>query len=128
MNLIKIVHFGENGQNIVILGAKITSYVKIWRKRSNIFSLKFSHSEPNGKIFPNFWRKYFLTIFPKFWFMTSFWPPKLPNFDHFQQKWTIFTKFTKLSAYCTLRGCVRFLLWNNSCYILKTMKLLPKNE
>ena len=38
----KLVIFGENVQNWVILGAKMTSYVKIWGKWSNNFSLKVS--------------------------------------------------------------------------------------
>ena len=40
--LVKIVSFGDNGQNWVILGAKMTSYVKICGKSSNNFSLRVS--------------------------------------------------------------------------------------
>ena len=40
VNLVKIGIFGENGQNWVILGAKMTSYVKIWGKWSNNFFIK----------------------------------------------------------------------------------------
>ena len=40
--LSKWVIFGENGQNSDILGAKMTSYIKIWGKWSNNFSLKVS--------------------------------------------------------------------------------------
>ena len=35
VNLVRICHFGENGQNWVILWAKMRSYVKIWGKWSN---------------------------------------------------------------------------------------------
>ena len=38
----KYAIFGENGQNWVILGAKMTSYVKIWDKWSNNFLSKVS--------------------------------------------------------------------------------------
>ena len=41
INLDKIGHFGENGQNWVILGVKMTSYIKIWGKWSNNFPSKF---------------------------------------------------------------------------------------
>ena len=43
-NLVKIGHFGENYQNSDILGAKMTSYVKIWGKWSNNFSLQMSRN------------------------------------------------------------------------------------
>ena len=42
-----------------------------------------------------------MTTFPKFWHMTSFWPPKWPYFDHFWQKWPILTKFTPLMTFLT---------------------------
>ena len=42
VNLVKIGLFGENGPNLDILGAKMTSYVKINGKMSKIFSIKVS--------------------------------------------------------------------------------------
>ena len=52
-------------------------------------------------IFRNIYGKNYLTTFPKFWHMTSFWPQKWPNFDYFQQKWPILTKFTPLMTFLT---------------------------
>ena len=40
VSLVKIGNFRENGKNCVILGAKMTSYVKILGKRSNTFFSK----------------------------------------------------------------------------------------
>ena len=42
VSLVKIGHFWENVKNCVILGAKMTSYVKVLGKGSNTFSLKVS--------------------------------------------------------------------------------------
>ena len=65
------------------------------------FLVKFIHGDPPGIIFPNFWRKIFLTTFPKFWLMTSFWPQKWAIFTNFHQKWPILTKLTPLMTFLT---------------------------
>ena len=61
-----------------------------------IFDQIYVHKPDWNNFYKNLGKNY-LTNFRKFLYMTSFWPPKWPNCDHFHQKWPILTKLTPIN-------------------------------
>ena len=67
-------HFPEILTYDVILAPKMSHFHQFSPKMTYLakltplmtFLVKFIHGDPPGIIFPNFWRKMFLTTFPKF--------------------------------------------------------------
>ena len=55
VNLVKIGHFCENGQNWVILGGKMTSEIKIWGWDENITFLKLSQKLFQSGLWTEMW-------------------------------------------------------------------------